>query len=169
MNMKTIAMYLLLCLAICFNCDKALADEAFEESSKPIILKDIFPADESKLKLMDRDLIFLGKTYNRSHSSLLYAALFADKYNLELFIYYSDDFENEKEVSENWRLVCSHKFSWDEYEAADIMMIDTYYYEPDNIIYFNIIHDSLFSEAWHTVYYDLTEDKCLENYETELD
>ncbi|HOC94276.1 MAG TPA: hypothetical protein PKH33_18140 [bacterium] len=167
--MKTIAMYLLLCLAICFNCDKALADEAQEESPKPIILKDIFPADESELKLMDRDLLFLGKTYSRSHSSLLYAALFADKYNLELFIYYSDDFDNEKDVSENWRLVCSHKFSWDEYEAEDIMIRNTYYNETDNSILYNIIHDSLFSEAWHTVYYDLTEDKCLEKHETKFD
>ena len=167
--MNIIALYLLLCLAICFNCDKASADEAFEENPKPIILKDIYPADESEFKLIDRDILLLGRNYKKSDSSLLYAALFADKYKLELIIYYSDNFRNENNASKNWRLACKHSYSWDHFDAGDIMIINTHYIKADNIIQYNIIHDNLFTDAWHTVYYDLKEERCIDDYESEFD
>ena len=165
--MKNIVILLLFCLALCFTMEKATTEEAVAESRKPIILKDIFPADESKLKLMDRHLQSLDEA--KKPNTLLYAALFADKYNLETFVYISDDFDKKKEVSENWRLLCRDKKSWAHFEAGDIMVMDTYYNEPYNTMHFTISHHQLYTHAFHAVHIDLTEERCIDDYQDESD
>jgi len=167
LNMKSIVMYLFLCLAICFNCNKALTEEAVAESRKPIVRKSIFPTVETELKFMDRYLQSLDEA--KWPNTLLYAASFADKHNLETFIYISEDFDIKKGASENWRLLCRDKKSWDHFEAGDIMVMDTYYNEPYNTMSFIIGHDQLYTHAFHAVHIDLTEMKCIDDYQDESD
>jgi len=114
--------------------------------------KDIFPPDMKDDIVIDRHILLLNK-------KPFYATISFHNNNVFLFILYrSDDYDNGNSIEENWERICEYK--WDIKRNEGIKVLDANIEEDGNVIYYNIIEDSLYVEATKSIMYNIKMGKC---------